>query len=86
MRTFLCVRIYNTRGLVGRHTDNESAQHFLTLKNKLSQIILVLRKGGIRTLGPLDPSPTLYPLSHPVTPFLLTQKETLESNLGRVAR
>ena len=48
------------------YTDNESAQHFLTLKNS-SHIFLMLLN-GVRTSGLWISSLTLYQLGHRATP------------------
>ena len=62
--TFLCVRIHMGFGDI----DNEWAQHFL-LGKTLTKFSCALH--GVRTSGLWVLSPTLYQLSHPVTPFSL---------------
>ena len=50
------------------HTENESAQHFWLRKPQCFSCAA----NGVRTLGHLNLSPTLYQLSHPVTYVLWT--------------
>ena len=72
--SFLSLRIHTVRGGWAHHTDSESPQHF-SLAKTLTTSSCAPDAGGVPTSALWISSPTLYPLSHPVTLFLPQQEE-----------
>ena len=52
-------------------TDSESAQYFL-LGKTLTNLLCVPDAGGVQTSDLWISNPTLYQLSHPITPFYIS--------------